>query len=113
MNIKIAVPFLVAFLTASGGAYAAGASVTITRPMNDAMVSTRDNVELSYEAVPGPDGDHLHLYLDGKRIDILHPMKGTATVGMLDPGKHKICLTVNTRSHAPTGAEACVEVTAK
>jgi hypothetical protein len=32
---------------------------------------------------------------------------------MLMPGKHHICLTVNTKGHVPTGAEACIDVTSK
>ena len=113
MNNKILVPLLLAFLFGSGQALADAASVTITSPANNATFSKDSNAELSYEATPGPDGDHLHLYLDGKRIDVLHPMKGKADLGMLDPGKHHVCLTVNAKGHAPTGAEACIDVTSK
>jgi len=113
MNIRILTPVVCAFLLVSANAFAAASKVTISSPANGAKVSKDSSVELSYEAVPGPDGDHLHLYLDGKRIDVLHPMKGKADVGMLDPGKHQICLTVNTSGHVPTGAEACIDVTSK
>jgi hypothetical protein len=113
MNNKILVPLLAVFLLGSGQALADAASVAILSPANNATVSKDSNAELSYEATPGPDGDHLHLYLDGKRIDVLHPMKGKADLGMLDPGKHHVCLTVNTKGHAPTGAEACIDLTAK
>jgi hypothetical protein len=113
MNNKILVPVFFAFLLGSASALAADGGVTISSPANGAMVSKDSNVELNYEATPGPDGDHLHLYLDGKRIDVIHSMKGTAKVGMLDPGKHQICLEVNTKGHIPTGAKACVDVTSK
>jgi len=113
MNTKILAPAFLSLLLISANALAAESKVTIASPENGAKVSKDKNVELAYEAVPGPEGDHLHLYLDGKRVDVLHPMKGTADVGMLDPGKHHICLTVNARGHAPTGAEACIDVTSK
>ena len=113
MDTRIFAPVFFAFLLVSANALAAAGMVTISSPMNGAMVSKDAKVELSYEAVPGPDGDHLHLYLDGKRIDIIRTMKGMADVGMLEPGKHHICLEINTKSHVPTGAEACVDVTAK
>ncbi len=113
MNTKILAPAFFAFLLGSGSAFAVDGKVTISSPANGASVSQHDNVELSYEAVPGTDGDHLHLYLDGKRVDVIHSMMGKAKVGMLDPGKHHICLAVNTKGHVPTGAEACIDVTSK
>jgi len=113
MDNKILALFTFTILLSSGSALAADSKVTILSPANGASVSTNDNVELNYEAVPGPEGDHLHLYLDDKRIDVIHPMKGKADVGMLKAGKHHICLTVNTKGHAPTGAEACLDVTSK
>lgn len=113
MNVRILAPVFLTFLLGSTNVLAAASKVTISSPANGATVSKNDNTELSYEAVPGPDGDHLHLYLDGKRIDVIHPMKGKADAGMLEPGKHHICLTVNTKGHAPTGAEACLDVVSK
>jgi len=113
MNTRILAPVILAFLLGSGGALAADSKVTISSPANGVTVSPHDSVELAFDAIPGSDGDHLHLYLDGKKLDVIHQMKGTAKVGMLDVGKHHICLTVNTKSHAPTGAEACVDVTSK
>jgi hypothetical protein len=90
-----------------------GGSVTISSPADGAVVTPDDDVELTYEATKGPNGDHLHLYLDGKRIDVIHAMKGKAEVGMLDPGKHHICLAVNTAAHIATGAEKCIDITSK
>lgn len=113
MNTRLFAPAFFAFLLASTNALAAPGKVIISSPTNGAMFSTNDKVVLTYEAVPGPDGDHLHLYLDGKRIDIIHQLKGMAEVGMLDPGSHHICLAINTKSHVPTGAEGCVDVTVK
>lgn len=113
MDSKILAPVFFVFLLLSTNALAVEGSVTISSPANGAMVNKDTPVELSYAAIPGPEGDHLHLYLDGKRIDIIRPMNGTADVGKLAPGKHHICMAVNTKGHVPTGAEACIDVTAK
>ena len=113
MDISILAPFFFALLLGSGGALAAEGKVVISSPPNGATVSQHDNIELNYEAIPGPDGDHLHLNVDGHRVDVIHPMQGTTRVGMLNPGKHRICLAVNTRGHVPTGVETCIDVTSK
>lgn len=113
MNTRFLAPAFFAFILGSGGALAAEGKVTISSPANGATVGQHDNVELSYEAVPGADGDHLHLNLDGQRIDIIRPLKGKASVGTLSPGKHHICLTINNKGHVPTGVEGCVDVTSK
>jgi hypothetical protein len=104
---------VVALLGGSSLAFAAEGKVTISSPADGAMVSSKDPVKLSYDAVPGPGGDHLHLNVDGKRIDVIHQLKGTAEVPALAPGQHKICLAVNTTGHVPTGVEGCVNVTSK
>jgi len=113
MKIKSSATLVYALALVSGVALASGEKVTINSPHDGAAFKSTDTVELMYEAQPGTDGDHLHLYLDEKRIDVIRPLKGTASVGMLMPGKHHICLTVNTKGHAPTGAEACIDVTAQ
>lgn len=92
---------------------AAGGKITITPPADNAMVSPMAKVSVNYEAMLGPNGDHLHLYVDGKRVDVLRQLKGSAELGALPPGKHKVCLTENTKSHAATGVEACINVTSK
>ena len=113
MNNKILASILSAFLFGSSMAFAASGKVTITSPADGAMVDSNSKIMMSYEAVPGPDGDHLHLYVDGKRVDVINQMKGTTEVSALPPGKHHICLTVNTKGHMPTGPEGCVDVTSK
>lgn len=111
MNIKLLTPFLLALLW--GQAYAADGSITISSPENGAMVSSKNKVPLSYSAMLGPTGNHWHLNVDGKRVDILRQAKGTAELDPLPVGKHHVCLTENTASHAPTGVETCVDITAQ
>ena len=111
MNIKMLVTLILSLVC--GVVYAAEGSITILSPAKDAMFSVRNKVPVKYEAVLGPDGNHLHLYVDGKRVDILRQTKGTAELDPLSAGKHHICLTVNTITHAPTGVETCVDVSAQ
>jgi hypothetical protein len=115
MNVNIKVRKLVCFtlICGSGVAFATSGKVTISSPADGAMVGSKEPVKVSYEADPGTDGDHLHLYADGQKVDVIHQLKGTAEVPPLAPGKHKICLVVNTKGHVSTGAEGCVNVTSK
>ena len=113
MNINRIYTVCLALIFCSGSVFAAEGKVTISSPENGTAFSQHDDVVLKYEAIPGPDGDHLHLYLDGKRVDVIHQLKGSAKVGMLEIGKHHICLEVNTKGHVPTGAQACVDVISK
>lgn len=111
MNIKMVTPFLLALLYSQ--VFAADGSITISSPANGAMVSAKNKVPVVYEAMLGANGDHLHLYVDGKRVDVLREKKGTAELDALPAGKHHVCLTVNTSSHAPTGVESCVDLTSQ
>lgn len=110
MNSKILKPVIFALIFGSNLAFAEAGKVTIISPADGTMVDSRYKTEVKYEAVPGPDGDHLHLNVDGKRVDVIHPLKGVVTVDPLAPGKHQICLAVNTRGHVPTGVEGCINV---
>lgn len=96
-----------------GQAIAADGSITISSPVNGAMVSSKNKVTVTYAAMLGSTGDHLHLYVDEKRIDVLHQTKGSTELDALPIGKHHVCLTVNTSSHAPTGVETCVDITSE
>lgn len=87
--------------------------ITIFTPANESTFSQHDNVVLSYEAALGTYGDNIHLFIDGWHEGILRQPKGNANLGKLNPGIHKICLTINTTEQAPTGVENCVIVTSK
>lgn len=100
---------IAATLFACGTAFAAEGQVTITSVMPK-QISSKDKITLEYKATPGPTGDHLHLNVDGKRVDVIRQLSGTATVGPLPDGKHHICLAVNTAGHVATGVEGCVDV---
>ena len=109
MNTKILVTLIFALLLGAGSAFAAAGKVDIMS-VSPKDIYTKDKIMLKYDAVPGPEGDHLHLNVDGKRVDVIRQLSGTATVDPLPSGKHHICLAVNTAAHVPTGVEGCVDV---
>jgi tricorn protease-like protein len=104
---------LPALLLASPAALADGGKVTILPPADGTVVSTKDKVTVSYEAVWGPKGNHLHFYLDGHRVGILRQDKGTAEVSIPMAGKHELCLEIETSWHFSTDVKQCVTVTAQ
>ncbi len=110
MKTRTLVSLTLAALFASASALAAEGKVTISS-ISPKDPYDKDKITLTYEADPGPNGDHLHLNVDGKRVDVIRPLKGTATFGPLASGKHHVCLAVNTASHVPTGTEGCVDIT--
>lgn len=113
MNSTSLASILLAMFFGSTPAMAANGKVTISSPAEGAMVAAGKPVSINYEADVGSSGNHLHLYVDGKRVDVIRKLKGTTEVESLAPGKHRLCLAVNTKGHAPTGTESCVNVTAQ
>jgi hypothetical protein len=113
MKSEILTPVIIAFLLTSVSADATEGMVTISSPQSESITYQHDNVVLSYKAILGPDGDHLHLNVDGKRMDVIHQLEGNIDIGKLAVGKHHICLAINTKSHVPTGNEGCVDITSK
>lgn len=111
MVIRTVFPLLLTLMM--GQAFAADGSISISSPANGAMVSSKSKVPVTYSAMLGSTGDHLHLYVDGKRVDVLRQIKGSTDLDALTAGKHHICLTVNTSSHSPTGVESCVDITSQ
>jgi hypothetical protein len=110
---KILHTIMFAALLVVGTALAADGKVTISSPADGATVSSASGFKLTYDAVLGPDGNHMHLNVDGKRVDVVRETKGTVDVDALPPGVHEICLAVNTSSHVPTGVQGCINVTSK
>lgn len=114
MNIKH-----VFFIVALAGLLGAPATalgqgkVTITSPADGVTVDALDEQRLIYEVDPGPRGDHVHVYLDGKEIGILRKLKGSYLLETPSPGKHDICIKVVNKAHVPVGIEQCIKVTVK
>lgn len=87
------------------------ASVKITSPVEGATLDAMTQNKVTYEVVPGPKGDHVHLYVDSKEVAILRQLKGSYTMETLATGKHDICVKVVNKGHTPIGVEQCVKVT--
>ena len=106
-------PLLFTFsLGMSGAVLAEDASVAISTPTDGAKVSASAPTKVTYAVVPGPKGDHVHLYVDGGEATVLRQLKGTTTVDTLTPGPHTLCIKVVDKAHTPIGAEKCIKVTA-
>ncbi len=87
------------------------ASVSISAPANGAKLDSMTQNKVSYEAVPGPKGDHVHLYVDGKQMAVLRQLKGSYTMETLAAGQREICIKVVDKGHTPIGVQQCIRVT--
>lgn len=105
----IAVGFFLAFSAAS----LAQGSVVITSPAEGATLDALAENHLVYEVDPGPRGDHVHVYVDGKEVALLRKLKGSTLLETLSPGVRTMCLKVVNKGHVPIGIEKCVKVTVK
>lgn len=117
MKTRISRFVFAALLSACSAAFAAEpqpqGSIVILEPADGAIVPTHTPVTIKWHAVWGPDGNHLHLYMDYRMMDIERAADGSDTIRILFAGKHKICLAIETSWHFPTGVRKCIEVTAK
>lgn len=84
--------------------------VNITAPAEGAKLDAMEQNKIIYEVSPGPRGDHVHAYVDGKEVAILRALKGSYTLETLSPGKRNICVKVVNKGHTPIGVEKCVDV---
>ncbi len=87
--------------------------VMITTPAEGATLDAMDENKLVYEVDPGPRGDHVHVYVDGKEVGILRKLKGSYTLETLTSGKRDLCVKVVNKAHVPVGIEKCIQVTVK
>ena len=114
MRISFIYPIFGAMLLACAQISLAGdASVKITSPADGAQLDAMAQNKIVYEAIPGPRGDHVHLYVDNKEAAILRQLKGSHTLETLTPGKHDICVKVVDKGHTPIGVERCIKVMVK
>jgi hypothetical protein len=102
---------LIGALGISGAVLAEDASVTISSPANGAKVGT-SGINVAYDVVTGPKGDHVHFYVDDKEVKVLRQLKGTYTVDSLKAGEHTLCIKIVDKGHTPIGVEKCIKVTA-
>lgn len=85
-------------------------SVTIKSPDDGAKLDVMEQHQLVYEVVPGPRGDHVHVYIDDVEVDILRELEGSYTLPSIDTGEHDLCIRVVNKAHVPIGIEGCITV---
>lgn len=90
---------------------ASSGSVLIHSPTPGQKLDIMEQNRLDYEVTPGPNGDHVHVYVDDKEVGILRQLKGSYTFESLPEGERTICIKVVNKAHVPIGVQECVKVT--
>ena len=85
-------------------------SVSIVSPKDGDKLDVMAQNKIIYEVVPGPQGDHVHVYVNDEEVGILRQLEGSYTFESLPAGKHDICIKVVNKAHVPIGVERCVSV---
>lgn len=88
-------------------------SARLVSPVDGATLDAASTVQVTYEVVPGPKVDHIHLYVDGKETAVLRETRGTHALTTLPAGPHVLCIKAVTKAHVPTGLEQCNKVTVR
>lgn len=91
----------------------AEASVTIRAPADGAVIKSGAPVELDYAVIPGPRGDHVHVYVDDEEVAILRRLDGQHRLDPLPPGRHEVTIKVVNRAHVPIGVQGAVFIEAR
>lgn len=85
--------------------------VKIIFPADGIKLDAKVLDRVDYDVVPGPGGDHLHLYVDGKEAGILRKLSGSHPLEPMNPAAHTLCIKVVNKAHVPIGVEQCNKVT--
>ncbi|MBN9460656.1 MAG: hypothetical protein J0H00_05450 [Burkholderiales bacterium] len=104
-------PVVAAGFLCTAAAHAAEGSVRILQPAEGATLDSMAQNRLVYEVDPGPQGDHIHVYVDDREVGILRQRKGNYALETLAPGRHELCVKVVNKAHTPIGLQKCVAVT--
>ena len=83
-------------------------ALVISSPKEGAKLSAQAKIKVTFKALPGPNADHLHLYVDDADAIMLHKLKGSHTVGPLTVGKHGICIRLVNKEHVESEVQDCV-----
>ena len=84
--------------------------VTILSPEEGARRSALDENQITYRVVPGPRGDHVHLYDNGHEIAVIRHLEGSYPLSAVGMGAREVCIKVVNRAHVPIGIEGCVNI---
>jgi len=108
-NLSMLLLLLTSIATSS--AMAAESKIDISSPLDGAKLDAMEQTKLVYNIIPGGDGDHIHVYVDGKETALLRQLKGSHTLESLTPGNREICIKVVNKNHTPIGVNRCIKVT--
>lgn len=108
-NKKMRAVMTLLILTISFYTYAEVGAVKILSPIDGAKI--KKTLKMDYEVIPGPSGDHVHMYEDGKEVAVIKKLKGQYTFEKLSSGNRELCIKVVDKGHTPIGVEKCVHVT--
>ena len=84
---------------------------TILSPEDGAKLEPKHTYKLEYEVQPSAKVDHVHLFVDGDEVGMVHKLKGSFKLGPLKAGDRKVCVSPVNKNHTPIGAQACITVT--
>lgn len=107
---KLLVPVVAAGFLCPVAAHAAEGAVRILQPADGAKLDSMAQAKLVYEVDAGPQGDHVHVYVDDREVGILRQHRGSYTLETLAPGPHRLCVKVVNKGHTPIGLQKCVAV---
>ena len=96
-------------------ALAAG-SITILSPKEGATLPSGSGDKLEYNVTLGPDGNHLHVYVDNQDPIVdrnVHGCPCSIDLPQLSSGNHVIAVKEATVSHVLTGVESSVKFSVK
>jgi hypothetical protein len=76
-----------------------------------ASVTKAAKVKLEYEVQASAKVEHVHLFVDGDEVGMVHKLKGSFELGPLKAGERKVCVSPVNKNHTPIGAQVCITVT--
>ena len=82
--------------------------IDIISPAEGAKLDTKAENKLDYNTTLGGDGDHIHVYVDNRRVAMLNQTKGSYSFDYLDKGKREICIRIVNKNHTAIGVERYV-----
>ena len=98
---------------AASVATAAETKIDISSPVDGAKLDIKTQHRLDYDITLADEGDHIHVYMDGKQTALLRQMKGSYMMEPLVAGNHEICIKIVNKNHTPIGVERCIKVEVK
>ena len=95
-------------------ASAENARINIISPADNERVERGEEYQLAYEVIPGPVGDHFHVWVDGQRGPGIHDSKGVYTLPKFSTvGEHDVTIKVVDKGHIPTGPQKSIKLNAE